>query len=224
MLHAQAPTCHRSSYHCRSFLAGVDVAHCRERQRLRAAVKAQEARVAAALGVGMLYTQQEASLSPQYRQALERLAAAAAERGHAAGGRYKDLPVMLQPAGHAEGTARQGGSSGSGSGSGSGSSGSGSGSGSGSSGGGGHAEQGGCRADTGAGLLAAPMDIEAGQLYEAVDQLGGRIESALRRRQQREAELASLRTQVERKVMLRWVNAGPGWGRRSPTPWVGWWA
>lgn len=143
----------------------------------------------------MLYTQQEASLSPQYRQALERLAAAAAQRGHAAGGRYKELPVMLQPAGHGEGTAAHAGSSSSGSGSSSGSS--------------SRPEVGGCRADTDAGLLVAPMAVEAEQLYEAVDRLGGPIMSALRRRQQREAELASLRTQVERKVMLRCAGGRP---------------
>ncbi len=150
--------------------------------------------MAAALGVGMLYTQQEASLSPQYRQALEHLAAAAAERGHAAGGRYRDLPVMLHPAGHGEVPPAQGSSSGGGSGS-------------------SRPEVGGCRADTDAGLLVAPMAVEADQLYEAVDRLGGAIMSALRRRQQREAELASLRTQVERKVMLRCAGAGAAGGQ-----------
>ncbi|PRW44463.1 T-cell activation mitochondrial [Chlorella sorokiniana] len=60
-----------------------------------------------------------------------------------------------------------------------------------------------------AGLLVAPMGVEAEQLYEAVDRLGGPIMSALRRRQQREAELASLRTQVERKVMLRRLLRDP---------------
>ena len=47
----------------------------------------------------MLYTQQEASLSPAYRQALERLAAAAAARGPVAGGRYRELPVLPRPQG-----------------------------------------------------------------------------------------------------------------------------
>ena len=80
-------------------LAAVDPAQCRERQRLRQQVQQQEAAVAAALGVAMVYTQQELSLSPQYRHALERLAAAAAARGPVAGGSCRELPVLLQAPG-----------------------------------------------------------------------------------------------------------------------------
>ena len=167
----------------------MDLANCRERRALRTAVQAQEAAVAAALGVGMLYTQQEASLGPSYRQALERLAAAAAQRGHVGGGRFRALPILLQPAGSAAAAGAAAAAAASG----------GSGSGSGSSG------PGGCTADSEAGLLAAPMDVAPEQLYAAVEALGGRVLAALQQRQQREAQLAALRTQVERKLMLRWA-------------------
>jgi hypothetical protein len=143
----------------------------------------------------MLYTQQDASLAPGYREALERLAAAAAERGPVGGGRYRELPIMLRPeetgtsSAAASSSSKEGvrGSSGSGSSSSS-------------------DELGGCTADSAAGLLTAPVGVPADALYAAVQQLGAQVLAALGRRRQQEAELAALRTQVERKVMLRWAG------------------
>ncbi len=141
--------------------------------------------MAAALGLAMLYTQQEASLSPAYRQALERLASAAAGRGPVGGGRLRELPVMLQPAG--EGVRSSSAPPGSASG--------------GSSNRGGRVE--GCAVDAEAGLLWAPMEVTVEALYAAAEQLGPQVLAAAMQRRRREAELAALRQQVERKVMLR---------------------
>lgn len=145
--------------------------------------------MAAALGLAMLYTQQEASLSPAYRQALERLASAAALQGPVGGGRFRELPVMLQPAGEGppSSVAAPGTSSSS--------------SGSSSSSRDGRVE--GCAVDAAAGLLVAPIGVTAEALYAAAEWLGPQVLAAAAQRRQREAELAALRQQVERKVMLR---------------------
>ena len=195
---------------CCRHLAGVDAAYCRQRQQQLQAVRAQEAAVAQLLGVAMLYTQQDATLAPGYREALERLAAAAAERGPVGGGRYRELPIMLRPeeaGSSSSGSSREAASSSSKGGS------------SGSSGSGGCSSSddlGGCTADSATGLLTAPVGVPAEALYAAVQQLGGQVLAVLGRRRQQEAELAALRTQVERKVMLRWAGAAAGrpalWG------------
>ena len=166
----------------RSHLAAVDATHCRRCLALRQQVQAQEAAVAAALGLGMVFTQREASLAPAYRQALERLASAAAAQGPVGGGRFRELPLHLEPPGAESSSSSSGHSSGS----------------SGSS-----TAVGGCTADTEAGLLRAPTSTTAEQLYPAVEQLGARVLAAATARRRRESELAALRTQVERKVMLR---------------------
>lgn len=179
-------------------LGGVDAGHCRRRQQLLAQVKAQEAAVAAALGLAMVYPQlAEARLAPEYRHALERLAAAAAARGPAGGGRFRELPLMLAP--HAVSAAGEGGAAAAGSSSGGGSSGGGQ-----AASGGGGGELGGCAADGAAGLLVAPLGVTGDQLYSAVQQLGGQVLSAAAAARRRQQELEALRKQVERKVMLRW--------------------
>jgi hypothetical protein len=168
----------------------VDARRCRQRQQLLQQVRAQEAAVAAALGLAMVYPQQlEARLDPAYRAALERLAAAAASRGPAGGGRFRELPLMLRTAA-AEQPAAGGPPAGSRDGGGSGSS---------TSGGG----LGGCDADSAAGLLSAPLDVAPEALYAAVQQLGGGLLAAAAQRRRRVAELAAARSQVERKLMLR---------------------
>ena len=153
--------------------------------------------MAAALGLAMVYPQlAEARLAPEYRHALERLAAAAAARGPAGGGRFRELPLMLVPAmsAAAEGGAAAAGSSSSGGSSGGGQAAS----------GGGGGELGGCAADGAAGLLVAPLGVTGDQLYSAVQQLGGQVLSAAAAARRRQQELEALRKQVERKVMLRW--------------------
>lgn len=142
----------------------------------------------------MVYTQQEASLGPDYRQALERLSAAAAGRGPVGGGRFRDLPLMLTPVSAAAAATEAGaGGTGAGAGAGDGLP----------SEGARHSQLGGCRADSAAGLLRAPVGVTAEELYAAVEQLGGQVLGAAAARHRREAELAALRQQVERKVMLR---------------------
>ena len=177
---------------CGRHIGSVDAVHCRQRQQLLQQVKVQEGAVAAALGLAMVYPQQqEARLAPEYRHALERLAAAATERGPASGGRFRELPLMLRllPASDAdtsdlagsnaggEATPRSSGSS--------------------------RDKLGGCAADSGTGLLVAPLAVTGDQLYAAVQQLGGQVLVALQRRRRQEQELSTLRTQVEHKVMLR---------------------
>ncbi|KAL4428229.1 hypothetical protein ABPG75_002318 [Micractinium tetrahymenae] len=183
-------------------LAGVDAEHCRRQQALRQQVKAQEAAVASALGLAMLYTQQEASLSSDYRQALERLASAAAGRGPVGSGRFRELPVMLQPAGEG-----QHGGSGAASAGGGGSSSTSSKSSSSAGSRDGRVE--GCAVDPTAGLLLAPVDVTAEALYAAIERLGPQVLAAAAQRRRREAELAALRQQVERKVMLRRLVRDP---------------
>lgn len=186
---------------CCRYLAQVDFDYCRGRQGLVASAKGQEAAVARALGVAMVYTHPQFSVDPAYLGFLERAAAAAGERGPAGGGRLGDVPVMVHAdpseALDAEGENSPG------------------------EGGGG---RGGGRArgaergdplsapslDDTAGVVLVPASTPADALYEALERLGPRAQALLRAARDDEAAAAQLRTTVERKLRLRRLSRAAG--------------
>lgn len=149
-------------------------------------LRARERAVAAALGLGLLFTeQQEMLLAPEHGRLMDRLAAVAAERGPMGGGGFRDLSIMLtsaaldtteQPShGHKSHSSRSSSSD----------------------------ELGGITTSGSLGLLVAPLSVTADQLYTAMQQLGGPLVAVKQRLRLQGEELRALRTQVQQKLNLR---------------------
>lgn len=149
-------------------------------------LRARERAVAAALGLGLLFTeQQEMLLAPEHGHLMDRLAAVAAERGPIGGGGFRDLSIMLtsaaldtteQPShGHKSHSSRSSSSD----------------------------ELGGITTSGSLGLLVAPLSVTADQLYTAMQQLGGPLAADRQRLRLQGEELSALRTQVQQKLNLR---------------------
>ncbi|PNH01906.1 hypothetical protein TSOC_012164 [Tetrabaena socialis] len=81
-----------------AFLSGADIGFVLQQRRAVEGIRRLEAAVAKAGGLGQVYTPYGNLTEPPYRAFLERLAAAAAERGPLGGGAFRELSLcVLQP-------------------------------------------------------------------------------------------------------------------------------
>jgi hypothetical protein len=165
---------------CR-YLEMVDVPHCHARRRLLSSVKEQEAAVARALGVAMVYTHPQHLLDERYLAFLQRAAAAGrATRRHPAVDDVQEVPLFVQVLecqGGQEGTVSCGGSS---------------------TGATASSEQGAptCSLDEAKGLVTVGVGVGGDALLRGLQRLGPRAAATIERCRKQRRELDLLRTQA----------------------------